>query len=142
VFDHCLYFNTTALARLLEKEWTAAFAPFELTPPQAFLLRLILERPGLAARELADAMTIARPTATRALDGLEDRTLITRRSSAADGREQRIHPTAEAEAMRGALNAASGTVTRRLKHLLGPDVFDQAVGQLRDIRAALANDAT
>ena len=42
MFDHCLYFNTTALARLLEKEWTAAFAGFDLTPPQAFLLRFPL----------------------------------------------------------------------------------------------------
>ena len=50
MFDHCLYFNTTALARLLEKEWSAAFASFELTPPQAFMLRLVLDQPGLSQR--------------------------------------------------------------------------------------------
>ncbi|HEU4734595.1 MAG TPA: MarR family transcriptional regulator [Kofleriaceae bacterium] len=138
MFDGCLYFNTTALARLLEREWTAAFAPFELTPPQAFMLRLVLDRPGLSQRELADAMTIARPTATRVLDGLEARRLIARRAGQADGREQHIHPTATAEAIRGPLNAASGSVTRRLKQLLGPHVFDQTVGKIRDVRSALA----
>jgi len=139
VFDHCLYFNTTALARLLEKEWTAAFAEFELTPPQAFMLRLVLDRPGLSQRELADAMTIARPTATRVLDGLEARKLVKRRVGEADGREQRIHPTAEAEAIRDGLNAASSNITRRLKLLLGPQVFEQTVGKIRAVRAAIGS---
>ena len=69
MFDQCLYFNTTALARQLEREWTRAFAPFELTPPQAFMLRTILDQPGLLQRELAASMVISRPTATRTLDG-------------------------------------------------------------------------
>ena len=43
MFDHCLYFNTTALARVLERQWAEAFKPFDLTPPQAFLLRAVLE---------------------------------------------------------------------------------------------------
>jgi DNA-binding MarR family transcriptional regulator len=138
VFDNCLYFNTTALARLLEKQWAAAFAELGLTAPQAFLLRLVLDQPGLTQRELADAMTIARPTATRALDGLEQRQLIKRRAGDTDAREQHIDPTPAAEAIRGALNAASGNVTRRLKQLLGPPVFEQTVGKIRDVRAALA----
>src|SRR5882724_3934319 len=58
VFDHCLYFNTTALARLLEREWTAAFAAFELTPPQAFMLRLVLDQPGLASRAPPDQLAV------------------------------------------------------------------------------------
>lgn len=137
MFDHCLYFNTTSLARLLEKEWSEAFAPFGLTPPQGFLLRLVLDRPGLSQRELADAMTISRPTATRILDGLEAKRLIERRAGETDAREQRIHATREAERIRAALNGASGEVTRRLKQVLGKDVFEQTVGQLRGIRAAI-----
>ena len=140
MFDHCLYFNTTALARLLERAWTAAFADFELTPPQAFMLRLVLDQPGLSQRDLAEAMTIARPTATRVLDGLEARRLVRRRAGDADAREQRIHPTAEAEAIRDGLNAASGQVTRRLKALLGPQVFEQTVSKIRAVRTAIGDD--
>ena len=47
MFDHCFYFNTTALARILEREWTRAFKPFGLTPSQAFMLRVVLEKPAL-----------------------------------------------------------------------------------------------
>lgn len=136
-----MYFNTTALARLLERAWTAAFAGLELTPPQAFMLRLVLDRPGLSQRELADAMTIARPTATRVLDGLEARRLIKRRAGDADAREQRIHPTADAEALREGLNAASAHVTRRLKTLLGPQAFEQTVTKIRAVRTAIGDEA-
>ncbi len=136
MFDHCLYFNTTSLARLLEREWTGAFAPFALTPPQGFLLRLVLDRPGLSQRELADIMTIARPTATRLLDGLVAKGLVERRAGEVDAREQRIHPTRQARHVQAALEAASGQITKRLKQLLGREVFERTVGQIRDVRAA------
>lgn len=137
MFDHCLYFNTTALARLLDSEWAKAFEPFGLTPPQAFLLRAVLDQPGLMQYEIASALTISRPTATRALDGLKAKGLIERRRSERDGREQSIFPTAPAIAMHASLNEASVQVGRRLKKLLGADVFAETVTRIRGVRSAL-----
>jgi DNA-binding MarR family transcriptional regulator len=137
MFDHCLYFNTTALARLAERLWADAFRPFDLTPSQAFLLRLILERSGLLQRELAEALNISPPTATRLLHGLEAKRLIERRASPTDGRESRIYPTRAAKEMKASLNAASGEVTRRVKQIIGRDLFDDMVSKLRNIRANL-----
>ncbi len=137
MFDQCLYFNTTALARQLEREWTAAFAPFSLTPPQAFMLRTVLHKPGLLQGELAESMAISRPTATRALDGLALKKLVERRSSERDGREQTIHPTALASELKAALDDASAKITRRLKNRLGTDVFADTVAKVRQIRSAL-----
>jgi MarR family transcriptional regulator, temperature-dependent positive regulator of motility len=137
MFEHCLYFNTTALARQLEREWAKAFAPLALTPPQAFMLRTVLDRPGLPQREIADSMAISRPTATRALDGLASKGLIERRGSERDGREQTVHPTAAAVAIRSALNEASGNVTKRLKRRLGADAFADTVAKVRGVRSAL-----
>ena len=42
MFDHCLYFNTTALARVVEREWTKAITPFGVTQSQSILLLLVL----------------------------------------------------------------------------------------------------
>lgn len=137
MFDHCLYFNTTALARQLEREWVAAFAPLALTPPQAFMLRAVLDQPGMAHRDIADKLVLARPTATRALDGLAAKGLVERRASEADGREFLIYPTGEAVAIRKALNEASGDVTRRLKKLLSEETFTDTVTKIRDVRSAL-----
>ena len=137
MFDRCLYFNTTALARVLEREWTRAFQPFGLTPSQAFMLRVVLERPALLQSELAKELAIARPTATRTLDGLQKLQLVERRSTATDGREYAIHPTPAALAIRDGLNAASAAVTRRLKKELGAPCFDDTVANVKQIRTAL-----
>lgn len=137
MFDQCLYFNTSALARRLEREWAEAFGPFGVTPPQGFMLRAILDRPGMLQRELSEALSIARPTATRALDGLEERGYIERRRVEGDGREVAIYPTQEALAIKGPLNEASGAVTARLKTQMGGSTFADTVHKIREVRAAL-----
>lgn len=137
MFEQCLYFNTTSLARQLEKEWTTAFKPFGLTPSQAFMLRVVLDKAPLLQSELAAQMNISRPTATRGLDGLQRLGLVKRVTSERDGREQGIHPTKKASDMKEAINAASGAVTKRLKKSLGSDHFEEVVGQLRGISSAL-----
>lgn len=137
MFDHCLYFNTTALARQLERVWTEAFKPFDLTPSQAFTLRAVLQKPGMLHNELADTLRIARATATRAVDGLVSRGLLERRPTRRDGREWEIHPTSDALALKDQLNAASGAVTERLKAELGEDVFGSFVLQARSIGSHL-----
>lgn len=137
MFDGCLYFNTTALARVLEREWTAAFKPFGLTPPQGFMLRAVLRQPGMLQSELARVLVIQRPTATRALDGLQKLGLVERRATGSDGREQAIHPTPSARAIEAGLDAASADVTRRLKGVLGADAFAQTVEHVKQSRTAL-----
>lgn len=133
-----MYFNTSALARRLEREWAQAFRPFDLTPPQAFMLRVVLEKPGLLQHQLAETLDIARPTATRALDGLVAKGLVERLRTAGDGREQQILPTDEGIRLRAPINAAAGTVTTKLRELLGSQGFASTVESVRAVRAALS----
>lgn len=137
MFDHCLYFNTSALARRLEQEWSDAFAPYGLTPPQAFMLRAVLSQPGLLQRELSAELSIAKSTATRAFDFLEAKGYIERRAGTADAREKCIFPTQKAVAIQTALNEASGAVTARLKKLLGAPEFSDTVSMIKGVRSAL-----
>jgi len=65
MFENCLYFNSNALARTVSRIWTEAYRPFDLSPPHAFLLRLVLARPGLMPRELANELSLSRSTVTR-----------------------------------------------------------------------------
>lgn len=137
MFDHCLYFNTTALARVVEKEWTAAFKPFGLTPPQAFMLRLVLAKPGLRQHEMATELTISRPTATRLIDGLEKLGLVERRDPDFDNRHWEVHPTEAAREIHAGINAASGQVTQRIQKLVGREYFLETVGKVREVCSAL-----
>lgn len=133
MFEQCLYFNTTSLARKLEREWTLAFKPFELTPPQAFMLRVILQKPASLQSELAKEMNISRSTATRTLDGLQKLDYIKRTSSEKDGRESEIHPTMKALKIKEEINRASGEVTKKLKKMLGNELFESTVGNIRAV---------
>ncbi|MFN3571750.1 MAG: MarR family winged helix-turn-helix transcriptional regulator [Polaromonas sp.] len=137
MFDHCLYFNTTALARVVEREWAAAFKPFGLTPPQGFLLRMVLARPGLSQHELASELTIARPTATRLLDGLQALGLVERRDAEHDARHWAVFPTAAAQKIHADLNAASGQVTQRIQRQIGKENFTDTVSKVRGVCSAL-----
>jgi len=137
MFDHCLYFNTAALARRLDREWTTAFKPFGLTAPQGFLLRAVLASPGQLLSALAETLGISRPTATRAVDALELRGLVKRSGCDGDGRQTAVWPTAEAEALGGQLEQASAAVTRRLKAQLGESSFVETVARVRGVRNAL-----
>ncbi|WP_200881878.1 MarR family transcriptional regulator [Nitrincola sp. A-D6] len=114
-----------------------AFAPFGLTPPQAFMLRTVLDKPGLLQREIAESMAISRPTATRALDALAAKGFIQRVSSKHDGREQTVQPTDAAVEIHAALNEASGVVTTRIKNTIGQDDFTDTVTKVRGVRSAL-----
>jgi DNA-binding MarR family transcriptional regulator len=137
MFDHCLYFNTSALARRLEREWAEVFKAFDLTPPQAFMLRAVIDRPGMLQSEVSEELSIARPTTTRALDGLEAKGYIERRRSAGDGREISIFPTVEAIRLKASLNEASGTITAKLRRVLGSAEFTDTVSKIRGVRSAL-----
>lgn len=133
MFEHCLYFNTTSLARKLEREWTQAFKSFSLTPPQAFMLRVVLQKEAALQSELASEMNITRSTATRTLDGLQKLGYIKRIANTEDGRELQIQPTAKAVRIKEELNNASGEVTKKFKKLLGSDVFERVVGEVRSV---------
>ena len=137
MFDHCLYFNTTALARVLEREWTLAFKPFGLTPAQGFMLRAVLDKPGMLQSELARELVISRATATRTLDGLQKLGMTERHATERDGRESAIEPTRQAQAIKDGLNAASGEVTKRLKKELGAAQFEDTVVKVKGARAAV-----
>ena len=114
-----------------------AFKPFGLTPSQAFMLRVILEKPASYQNALAKEMNITKPTASRGLDGLEKLGLIERMPSSEDAREVEVHPTKKAKAMRDGINAASGDVTKKFKKLLGGDEFLDIVDKLRGISNVL-----
>ncbi len=101
------------------------------------MLRAILAMPGMPQRELATALAIARPTATRALDQLSEKGFVKRGTSAGDGREVFIFPTVKAAQIQPELNEAGARVTQRLKRFLGEDVFKETVDKVRGARSAL-----
>lgn len=137
MFEHCIYFNTAALARTLERKWAEAFAPLGLTVPQAFTLRMVLAQPGSLQYQLADQLGIARSTLTRLLDALESKSLVKRKTSAGDGREIEVYPTPAAEEISSQLEQLAKGVTATIKSNIGKEVFEDTVKNIRGIRSVL-----
>jgi DNA-binding MarR family transcriptional regulator len=137
MFEHCLYFNTTSLARQLEREWVRAFRPFGLTPSQAFMLRVILEKQSITSTDLSDELNITKATCSRTLTGLIDLGFVTKLQAGSDGRSYELQATLSATLIRDDINQASGEVTKKIKKIIGSDQFEITVKSLRSIGASI-----
>lgn len=137
MFEHCLYFNTTSLARQLEREWSRAFKPFGLTPPQAFMLRIILEKSPISYTVLASELNITKATCSRTVEGLVSLDFIKRVQTDTDGRSFELIPTSSAKSIHDSINQASGEVTKRIKRIIGSGEFETTVMSLRGINSAI-----
>jgi DNA-binding MarR family transcriptional regulator len=137
MFEHCLYFNTTSLARRLEREWSAAVKPFNLTPSQAFMLRVILGKQATTATRLAAKLNIAKATCSRTADGLIALGFVKRIQTGQDARSHELLPTAKARSIHAEIDRASGETTKKIKKIIGSREFETTVARLKDISASL-----
>jgi DNA-binding MarR family transcriptional regulator len=137
MFEECLYFNTNSLARTVSRIWKAAYRPFDLSPPHAFLLRAVLAKPGISPCELAGELNLSRSTITRFLDSLERRDLLERKPTEKDGRELQVFPTNKAKKIRQELDDIGKNLTKIMKQKIGKKELSLTVAQLRKIRKTI-----
>lgn len=138
MFERCLYFNVNALARAVNRIWDEAFAEFDLSPSHAYLLRLILARPGLAPKQIGQELKLEKSTITRFLHALEEKKLISRKSnSSGDAREQGIHPTPKAQNIALRLEEKGNELYRKMTDSIGRNRLVRLVGELRDTESHL-----
>lgn len=137
MFEKCLYFNSNALARSVTRIWTEAYKPFDLSPPHAFLIKVVLAEPGILPCDLADTLSLSRSTVTRFLDSLEKKKYVRRKAVGKDGREKHVFPTAKALKIADDLNATRALLTQKIETILGGKEMSETVRNLRDIRESL-----
>lgn len=137
MFEECLYFNSNALARTVTRIWTEAYKPFDLSPPHAFMLRVILAKPGLMPRELAKELSLSRSTVTRFLDSLEIRGFLVRKIATQDGREVQIYPTKRAIVIREELDQTGKKLSMLMGKLIGRDDLSNTINNLRKFQKIL-----
>jgi DNA-binding MarR family transcriptional regulator len=128
MFERCLYFNVNALARKVNAIWDQAFAEFELSPAHAYLLRLVLESPGITQTRIADELNLEKSTVTRFINALEDRRLLKRSRT---GRETMVNPTAQAKKIQKQLNQTGEQLYQRMLASVGKTELTQLVRSLR-----------
>lgn len=137
MFEQCLYFNSNALARSVSRIWAEAYRPFDLSPPHAFLLRVVLAKPGLLPCDLARELNLSRSTVTRFLDSLEQRGYLKRTATTQDGREVQVYPTKKSIAIHKKLDQTGSELSRFMGEVLGQDDLTRTVAKLRKIQSRL-----
>ena len=137
MFEKCLYFNSNALARTVSRIWTEAYKEFDLSPPHAFLVRLVLSNPGILPREIAEELSLSRSTVTRFLDSLEKKGFLERKTMSSDGREVQVYPTPQAMKIHDGLVKTKESLMIKMGALFGENELLETVGKLRDVRNKL-----
>jgi DNA-binding MarR family transcriptional regulator len=131
MFERCLYFNTNSLARKLNSIWEKAFSQFDLPPSHAYLLRLVLETPGLTQQQLAKELRLNKSTITRFISILEKKELLVRGESIKDQRQRIVMPSQKAASLHKELDALGGQLYLSMCEILGIDNVESFVKTAR-----------
>ncbi len=126
MFDRCLYFNINHLAWVVNRKWDQSFKKFGLSSSHAYLLRVVLARPGITQKEIGEILMLDKSTITRFINALDNKGLITRNSST-DAREQRIMPTEKALFIHNALEQTGLALYTEMQQKIGKDDLQQLV---------------
>ena len=137
MFEKCIYFNTNALARQINKVWDDAFRPYGLSPAHAYVLRVVLDQPGTSMTQIAEILELAPSTVTRFIESLMNKNLLTRISDNNDKRSTKIHPTDSAKKIHRQLEQTGKALYVKMNTLIGENEFAGLVKEMRDIRQQL-----
>ncbi len=134
MFDRCLYFNVNSLARKVNAVWEQAFAEFDLSPSHAYLLRLVLDNPGMAQNWICEELNLEKSTVTRFINVLEKKGLLSRHRL---GREVQVVPTMKAKKIKQKLNSKGDELYRQMLEVLGKDELADVVKRMREAGRSL-----
>jgi len=137
MFEKCIYFNTNALARQINKIWDDAFKPLGLSPSHAYVLRVVLDQPGISMKQIAEELELAPSTVTRFVDSLINKQLLSRVSDEDDKRGTRIQPTAQANKIHKKLEKTGLDLYNNLNEVIGKKAFSNLVTDIRKVHQKL-----
>jgi DNA-binding MarR family transcriptional regulator len=135
-FGKCLYFTANAVAREVTRLADEAFAPTGLCPSGGLLLKLVVDRPGIAPSEAAELLHLAPSSVTRFADGLVRKELVERRP---EGRQMLLHPTRKGrQTLEKQVLRAWETLYASYSELVGKRRGEAAAAELTEIADALS----
>lgn len=117
-FNNCLYFTVNKLSRAITKMAEDSFKKTGLSPTHAFLMMLVIDKPGISQSELAEALHLKPSTITRFVDKLVEKGLIERKT---EGKRSLNFPTENGEAILKDIKEGWKILFRSYSDILGED---------------------
>lgn len=137
MFEKCIYFNANALTRQINKVWDEAFKPFGLSPAHAYVLRVVLDQPGISMKQIAEILELAPSTVTRFVDSLIHKRLLARELDENDKRGTRVYPTSEAKKIHKKLEKTGAQLYNTMNQIIGKKAFAELVSDMKTARNKL-----
>jgi DNA-binding MarR family transcriptional regulator len=135
MFDRCLYFNSNVFARKIEKLWIDAYAELGLAPAHAYLLRLVIEKPGLAQRDIAVELSLEKSTVTRFVDKMVAEDYLYRAISPTGNlKEQCIYATDKALQLQVALTETGNRLYKKMQGIFSVEELTEMVKWMRNAK--------
>jgi len=131
MFEQCIYFNINKLTRRVNRIWEQAFKAVNLSPSHGYLLRVVLEQPGITCKALAEVLDLKLSTVTRFVDTLVAKDLLERKKASEDKRESNIYPTKKAKKIEQTLLDVSKNLGRLIRHELGENDVNKTLQKIK-----------
>jgi len=112
----CLYFTANALARKVVRLASESWKRVNLSPSHAYLLLLVIERPGIQPKLLAGHLQLQPSTITRLIEKLESRKFVIRTT---EGKLTNVYPTPRAKELLIKLKECHHDFYSRYSDILG-----------------------
>ena len=129
-FCSCLYFTTNALARKVEKLAVESWKKIGLAPSQAYLLKLVIDEPGMQAGVLAEQLQLTPSTITRLIEKLEEKKLVTR---VTEGKTTNVFPTQKAKEMKPQIKQCIEEFHEKYVKILGTEESKQFIQNMNTV---------
>lgn len=117
-YSACLLFSANALARAMTAIGDDEFGKMGLAYSHAYLLREVIDKPGVTPTHLSEMLFLTPSTITRLIEKLETKGLVTRRS---EGKNTLVDPTDNGTALSDELWAAWQRTWVRYAEAIGED---------------------
>jgi DNA-binding MarR family transcriptional regulator len=126
----CLYFTSNALARKMEKIAIESWKPLDLSPSHAYLLKMVLEEPGVQPSIIAGHLQLTPSTVTRLIEKLEERKLIIRTT---EGKQTNVYPTPKGKALQPQIQSCMTDFYERSGKFLSGEEYKQLIATMKNI---------
>ncbi|WP_149205177.1 MarR family winged helix-turn-helix transcriptional regulator [Actinotalea subterranea] len=140
--DHAVGYVLKQAAAALRTAMDAALRPMDLTVPQYACLELLGQRPGLSNADLARGVFVTRQSMNGVLRGLQDRGLVTRPTTAPQGRALPTELTTTGREQLRRASAAVQAIQQQMVSHLSPAAQRRLVDDLASCVAALSVSPT
>lgn len=114
----CLFFSSNALARVITRMAEEEFAITGLAPSYAFIVMIVLEKPGIQPNEISREMQLTPSTITRLIEKLEHKGYLERR---VNGKFTAVYPTDKTETIVIKVKEAWMNLYKRYSAILGEE---------------------